>query len=170
MYTKKIKYEDFNGKTREETFYFHISTSEITEKNWRTPGGIEEYYKRILETEDPDALVDIFKGLILDTIGIKSEDGKRFVKSKEISEAFSQTNAYDKLFMELAFNSDSAAEFINNIFPKEIVERAQKQKEMAEKAGLHLAPNETPAAPAPQVDPTFGVPVANPIQGLGEER
>ena len=50
--------------------------------------------------------------------GEKSADGKRFIKTPEIAEAFSQTEAYSVLFMELATNADSAAAFVNGIIPK----------------------------------------------------
>ena len=47
----------------------------------------------------------------------KSPDGKRFIKSEELSTAFSQTEAYSQLFMELATDADAAAKFVNGIIP-----------------------------------------------------
>ncbi len=49
-----------------------------------------------------------------------SPDGKRFVKSKEMAEAFSQTEAYSDLFMELSTNTDAAIEFAKGIMPAEL--------------------------------------------------
>ena len=59
-----------------------------------------------------------FKDLVLKSYGEKSADGKRFIKTPEISEAFSQTEAYSVLFMELATDADAAAAFVNGIIPK----------------------------------------------------
>ena len=50
--------------------------------------------------------------------GEKSLDGKRFIKNKELTEAFIQTEAYSELFVELASNADEAVKFINGIMPK----------------------------------------------------
>ena len=42
------------------------------------------------------------------------------IKKEELTEAFSQTEAYSQLFMELATDADAAAKFINGITPKDI--------------------------------------------------
>ena len=43
------------------------------------------------------------------------------MKSKEIAEAFAQTEAYSELFMSLATDADKAAAFINQVLPKKMV-------------------------------------------------
>ena len=63
--------------------------------------------------------------------GEKSPDGKRFIKSPELSEAFSQTEAYSELFMELASDSDAASKFVNGIIPADMVKAAEKQQQQA---------------------------------------
>ena len=83
-----------------------------------TTGGLTETIRRIVEAQDNPAIFKIFKELILKAYGVKSPDGKRFIKSEEISTAFSQTEAYSKFFMELATNADAAAAFVNGITPK----------------------------------------------------
>lgn len=138
MYSKTIKYEDYNGNTREETFYFNLSKAEIIDLEWRTPGGLENYFKGIMEKLDGQALADTFKMLIQKSYGVKDPEGRRFIKNKDVLDAFVQTEAYSELYILLATNSDAAAEFVNGIFPKDIVEAAQKQKAMADKAGIKL--------------------------------
>ena len=64
-----------------------------------------------------------FKKLILMSYGEKSADGKRFIKSKELSEAFSQSEAYNKIFMEIVTDSKAAAEFANGIMPSQVRSR-----------------------------------------------
>lgn len=118
MLKKTITYVDFNGIERKEDFYFNLSKAEITEMELSTDGGLVERINRIVAAKDVPEIIKVFKQLILDSYGEKSLDGKRFIKSKEISEAFSQTNAYSTLFMELAVDDVAAADFINGIVPK----------------------------------------------------
>ena len=54
----------------------------------------------------------------------KSADGKRFMKSEEIATAFSQTEAYSILFMELATDATAAADFVNGIVPADVAKQA----------------------------------------------
>lgn len=138
MYAKTIKYEDYNGNTREETFYFNLTKAEIIDLEWRTPGGLEAYFKRIMETLDGQKLADTFKMLIQKSYGVKDPEGRRFIKNEEVLKNFTETEAYSELYILLATDSNAAAEFVNGIFPKDIVEAAKKQKEMADKAGLKL--------------------------------
>ena len=82
-----------------------------------TTGGLTEMINRIVAAQDAPAIISIFKELILKAYGVKSPDGKRFVKSKELATEFSQTEAYSQLFMELATNADEASKFVNGIVP-----------------------------------------------------
>lgn len=117
MYVKTIKYTDYNGNERTEDFYFNFSTAELAEMELSTKGGLEGEIKAITNEMDGAKIVAWFKKIILQSIGKKSPDGKRFIKSKEISEEFAQTEAYSQLFMELAFDAEKGAEFINSIIP-----------------------------------------------------
>ena len=101
MLKKTIEYEDFNGNTREEDFYFHLSEAEIIEMEMGTAGGLVQMINKIISTQDNEKIVSIFKMLILKAYGEKSDDGRRFIKSDELSTNFSHTAAYSKLFIEL---------------------------------------------------------------------
>ena len=131
MFTKKIKYEDFNGEQRERKFYFNLSKAELLEMELSTNGGYENYINRIIETRDQAELIRIFKDLILKSYGVKSDDGERFIKTQELTDAFTQTDAYSELFMELATNAESATAFVNGIKPKALA--AEVSKEMNKK-------------------------------------
>ena len=85
-----------------------------------TAGGLVEMINKIVDAKDAPAIINVFKELILKAYGEKSADGKRFIKSKEISDAFAQTEAYSELFMELATNADKASEFVNGIIPANV--------------------------------------------------
>ncbi len=119
MLKKTITYTDYNGTERTEDFYFNLSKAEAMEMEMGTSGGLTETIKKIIAAQDNPSIIKIFKDFILKAYGEKSLDGKRFIKSKEISEAFSQTEAYSQLFMELATNADAAAEFVNGIVPQD---------------------------------------------------
>lgn len=120
MVKKTINYVDYNGTDRTEDFYFNLSKAEIAEMELSTTGGLSEKIKRIVESKDQAEIVKEFKTIIAKSYGIKSEDGKRFIKSKEITEEFMQTEAYSELFMELATNVDAASSFIQGIIPKNL--------------------------------------------------
>ena len=127
MLKKTIKYTDYNGVEREEDFYFNLSKAEIAEMELEIPGGMTAMLQRITAAKDTPSLVKIFKDLILRSYGEKSADGKRFIKSAELKESFSQTEAYSELFMELATNADSASAFINGIIPADVAKASKKQ-------------------------------------------
>lgn len=117
MLKKTITYTDYNGVERTEDFWFNLSQAEIMEMELSTSGGLAEMIKKIVAAQDAPAIIKIFKKIILQAYGEKSPDGKKFVKSDEISTSFSQTEAYSNLFMELSTNADEAAKFVNGIIP-----------------------------------------------------
>lgn len=120
MLKKTITYTDYNGETRKEDFYFNMTRAEITELELSIDGGLSDMIKRVTEAKDVPSIIKIFKDLVLKAYGQKSPDGKRFIKSKELSEEFSQTEAYSDLFMELATDATAAAAFVNGIMPQDI--------------------------------------------------
>ena len=122
MLKKTIAYTDYNGTQREEDFYFNLTKAELMEMEMSTSGGLAEMIQNIVKAQDAPAIIKVFKDLVLKAYGEKSLDGKRFMKVDEngtpLSIAFSQTEAYSNLFMELATNTEAASEFVNGIVPK----------------------------------------------------
>ena len=127
MLKKTIAYTDYNGVDRKEDFFFNLTKAEITEMEMSTSGGLTELINRVVATQDAPTIIKIFKDLILKAYGQKSLDGKRFIKSKELSEEFAQTEAYSILFMELATDADAAAAFVNGIIPADAAAELAKQ-------------------------------------------
>ena len=134
MLKKTIKYNDYNGVERNEDFYFNLSQAELMEMELSTTGGLTETIERVVQAQDAPAIIKIFKDLVLKAYGEKSADGKRFMKSEEIATAFSQTEAYSVLFMELATDADAAAEFIKGIVPAEAAKQIDKSEHPALKS------------------------------------
>lgn len=119
MLKKSITYTDFNGVERTEDFYFNLTQAEIAEMELSTSGGLVEKIHRIVAAQDGEEIMKFFKHFILQAYGEKSPDGKYFKKSEHLSTMFSQTGAYDVLFMELVTDPDKAAAFLNAIVPVE---------------------------------------------------
>ena len=120
MLKKTITYTDYNGVERTEDFYFNLSKAEVLELEMGTTGGLTEMINKIVAAQDTPTLIKIFKDLVLRAYGEKSPDGKRFIKSDEIRDAFSQTEAYSNLFMELATDAEAASKFFNGIIPDNV--------------------------------------------------
>ena len=117
MLKKTVTYVDYNGMERTEDFYFNLSKAEVAEMELSVEGGFSKMLEEIVASKDNVRIVNLFKQMVLKAYGEKSQDGRRFVKSEEISQAFAQTEAYSEIFMELALNSDAAAAFVNGIMP-----------------------------------------------------
>lgn len=117
MIKKTIKYPDYNGKEREEDFYFNLNKAELTEMEFSQDGGLTGLIERVVKEQDNKEIIKIFKELVLKAYGVKSDDGRRFIKNDEVRDSFAQTEAYSELFMELATDADAAAAFINGITP-----------------------------------------------------
>ena len=117
MLKKTVTYVDYNGMERTEDFYFNLTKAEVAEMELSVEGGFSKMLEEIVASKDNVKIVSLFKQMVLKAYGEKSADGRRFVKSEEISQAFAQTEAYSEIFMELALNTDAAAAFVNGIMP-----------------------------------------------------
>ena len=120
MLKKIITYIDYNGVERTEPFYFNLSKAELMEMELGVTGGMTEMLDKIIAAKDAPSLMKTFKEMIMKAYGVKSDDGKRLIKSEELSIAFTQTEAYSVLFMELITDDKAAADFVNGIIPNEI--------------------------------------------------
>lgn len=117
MLKKTITYTDFDGNERTEDFYFNLTKAEAMEMEMSTDGGFHKLLTKIVAEKDTKRIIEHFKDLILRAYGVKSPDGKRFIKNEEIRDSFAQTEAYSVLFMELATNAEASAAFVNGILP-----------------------------------------------------
>lgn len=123
MLKKTMTYTDYDDNERTEDFYFHLSKAELMEMEVGTTGGLTKMLTKIVAEKDNKLIIEHFKNLVLKSYGEKSPDGRRFIKSAELSDAFSQTEAYSEIFMELATNAEAAAKFVNGIVPNNMAEQ-----------------------------------------------
>lgn len=156
MLKKLITFTDFNGDTQTEAHYFNLTQSELIELELGLNFG--ESLKTIAASQDPQALIAEFKKVILGSYGEKSADGKRFVKSDQLRLEFSQTAAYNALFMELATNDNAALEFIKGILPADMSDGVEKEmKDILKQHGREV---QTETTPTPPPVPTLPPPVS----------
>lgn len=158
MLKKSISFEDLDGNKLTEDFYFNLSKAEIAEMELVQKDGLVKYLEKIVKEEDREKLIELFKGLITRSVGRRSEDGRRFIKSQEIIDEFVQSDAYSELFIELVTNANTAAEFVTGIVPaamQDAIAEAQKDGTLALPSDTEVPPAEpaTAASDAP-ADPT----------------
>lgn len=126
MLKKTITYEDFNGETVTEDYFFHLSKAELVELEMSHEGGLSVSLQKIVEAEDGKGIITEFKNIILTAYGKRSEDGRLFIKNQQLRDEFESTEAYSTLFMELVTDADAAAAFVNGIIPAGMSEEAAK--------------------------------------------
>ena len=121
MIVKKIAYTDFNGQERNEEFHFHMSKAEVVK--WMTTNGnytLDKVLGKLIQSENVKDMIGEVEYLILNSYGEVSLDGKRFIKSEEAKKAFSESEAYSTLFMDLVSDAKKAADFFNGILPDDL--------------------------------------------------
>ena len=123
MIKETITYTDYNGNERTEDFYFHLTKAEIMKMEMGVKGGLAESINRIIAAQDTPALIEVFEDLIKKSYGVKTADGRGFLKRAEDLEAFMATEAYSILFMKLATDADAAAKFINGVVPADMAQK-----------------------------------------------
>lgn len=127
MYKRTITYTDYFGQERKEDVYFNLNYSELTKLQLSTQRGYVNMLQDLIDKNDGPTIMKTFDDIIRMAYGEKSEDGRRFIKSPELSEAFTQTPMYDQLYMELCTDAKAAADFVNGIIPQDLRSEASKQ-------------------------------------------
>lgn len=138
MYKKTVTYEDYDGIERTETFYFNLSKAELLEMEIDRDGGMANLIQKIIDERDARRMINIFKEVMNRSYGVKSDDGKRFVKNPEVLAAFVESPAYSDIYMELITDTDKAIEFINGIMPYEMSH--EELKEAIDKVDSNIVP------------------------------
>lgn len=140
MIKKIVKGKDFDGNEYTEELYFHLTEGDLLDWVTEEDGGLVEKIMAISKEEDPMKIVPIIKKILLKSYGIKTPDGRHFIKDKEALKNFEYSMAFNELYVELSTQSDKTVEFLEGVLPefdeetkKRIAEaRDQYEKEMAE--------------------------------------
>lgn len=122
MLKKTITYEDYNGVQRTEDFYFNLTKVECMELEYETVegGSLSESINTLIEAKDMGTVIKTIKQIVLTAYGVKSPDGKRFIKSDELRDAFEQSPAFEEVYWELVSDAEKAADFISGIVPSAV--------------------------------------------------
>lgn len=124
MVKKTVTYTDFDGNERTEDFFFHLTEQELTEWELSVDGGLSGVLQRIIQSHDSKKMIEIFKDLLIKSYGQKTPDGRGFIKNEEVLNNFIYTQAFSDLYMELATNDKSAADFVKGIMPAGLAKEA----------------------------------------------
>ena len=127
MIKKTITYIDYKGNERTEDFYFNLNKAEAMKLELSTKGGLSKMIEDIVAAEDAPTIIKVFEDIICQSYGVRSDDGKRFIKDDEKLQEFKQTEAYSQLFMELATDTNAAIEFFNKVVPQSNQETKPQQ-------------------------------------------
>jgi len=147
MISKTLTFNDFNDNEVTDTFWFHMTKPELVDMEVKYKDGFESFIKKIIRTTDRQELINLFKEIIVMAYGVKSDDGLRFIKSEELATEFTQTAAYESLYMEFITQENALAEFMVGIMPKDMQgEATQKIKDMPAEVLSAPSPPKPPAA------------------------
>ena len=128
MIVRTMTYTDYNGEQRTEKFYFNLTAAEIAKLNFSRKNGLEEDIRKCIREGDTGGMISLLEEIVLMSYGERSEDGRQFIKSKELSRAFSQTPAYSDLFMSFFADENAAANFLDELIPSDMATGIDKDK------------------------------------------
>lgn len=132
MITRTVTYADYDGNTRKEKLYFNLTQFEATEIAVELPDGVTEELKNedgddqttvavhLIEKLGNKGVMDFIKKIVLKSYGVKSPDGRRFIKSEELTTEFTQTPAFSEFMIKLLTDDNEASSFINGVIPAEL--------------------------------------------------
>ena len=133
MLKKRITYTDYDGNERTEDFYFNQTKTELLRMEQDKNGSFSGVLEKFIKAKDQADLFDAIEKFIYKSYGVKSEDGRQFKKSTELSDAFFQSPAYEVLFDKLNADSEYAYNFIMGIVPAELAKQAKESPETAKR-------------------------------------
>lgn len=124
MLKKTVTYEDYNGVTQTEDFYFNLTKVECMELEFGFSNGetLSGSIRTLINAGDMATVIRTIKKIVLTSYGIKSPDGKRFIKNDTIRTEFEETPAFEQIYWELVTDAEKAADFISGIVPSSVRE------------------------------------------------
>jgi hypothetical protein len=128
MFSKTIKYTDFNNQEQEKVFWFHLSNAKLAMLS--ADDSLKSWVDKMAKSTDNFEILDKIRFLVKLACGVRSEDGQRFIQNEEAQSELLDSPAYDVLLFEL-FVGDNASVFFNALVPevqrKQIEELAKSQ-------------------------------------------
>lgn len=132
MITKTISYDDLDGNPVVEDFSFHLNKAEMVKIRVRYSEDLEEYFKKIVAENDADKMFEVIEDVIRRSVGKRGEDGKTFLRPKEVVDGFMGSDAYSELLLELLSDKGmSPTEFFRGIIPTSVLKEVDAQENPA---------------------------------------
>jgi hypothetical protein len=131
MFKKTVTFKDFDDNSQTRDFYFHISKAELLELA-TSADDMQARIKRIIDAKDGAAILGELRDFIKLSVGVRSDDGQRFIKSAEAQNTLFQSPAYDELLMELATSADACANFVQQLIPEKMQQEMRDQMKKME--------------------------------------
>lgn len=135
MFKKTVTFKDYNGDLETGTYWFNLNEAEVTtiemEAVTNRTMGLDDMIKKIIADMNGKDMIGIIENLISKSYGVKSTDGKRFIKSPELYAEFKSTGAYAKIFFELQTSADFLVEWFNGLLPENLEEIAMEARKRA---------------------------------------
>lgn len=175
MIKRDVTFTDFDGAKHTETFYFHISKSNLTDHMVRLKPKFEEAQQRLdgekkeLSIEDVYLILDLIKDITRLSYGVRSEDGKRFRQTDEVWQDFRDSAAYDALLTGFMEEPATAMEFMQAVMPQDLIEQAQAQLPFGDGAAPAVVGQDAPTAYT-KVFPEETKAATNPLAGMTPEQ
>lgn len=129
MLRKVVKFKNFNDEEVSEVLYFNLTKTEILALNHEYQNGLSAKIQDIVDSVDPYEIYEFFKDLVSRSYGIKSQDGNSFKKSKQATDEFLQSLAFESFLfgiLEADDNGKQAADFIKAIVPQDLLKEIEK--------------------------------------------
>lgn len=127
MFTETVTYEDFNGNQQSETLYFNLSKKEMMDLQYSVDGGFDKKLETIVSSGNEAEIMKTFISFIELSYGVKSEDGRRFIKSEEVTEEFMNSLAFEAFLNKLTDGDEAYVNsFVSGIMPRDLVAKANQ--------------------------------------------
>lgn len=127
MIKKTIVYVDFDGVERTEDSYFNLTEAELIKMETSVEGGMSAMLDRMIKSPNPTEIIPIIDKVVDAAYGVKSPDGRRFMKIRpdgsRYVDDFKETSAYSEFYTELFLNPVKAADFFNSLIPEKLKEK-----------------------------------------------
>ena len=116
MLKQRVKYEGFDGEIVEEDLYFNLTRMDLIELNDRYESkDMAAYMDKIVKEKNVKELYKVLKDIVLMAYGVKSEDGKRFIKNQTVKDEFAESLAFSQLIEDFHETDTSMSDFITGI-------------------------------------------------------
>lgn len=116
MLKQRVKYEGFDGEIIEEDLYFNLTRIDLIELNDRYDSkDMAAYMDKIVKEKNVKELYRVLKDIVLMAYGVKSEDGKRFIKNQTVKDEFAESLAFAQLIEDFHETETAMSDFVTGI-------------------------------------------------------